>query len=364
MWNGITAYSYDSVYLVPRYSELRSRSEADISVEFLGRRFRAPVVPANMESVINVDIAKWLSENDLPYIYHRFGDTRAFIERANKENWKLISISVGVKDIDKDLLDWAVSNNLRIDWICVDVAHGNHILVKEMIALIKATYDVFSKTCPKIIAGNVATSDAVRDVKTWGADSCKCGISGGGACSTKTQTGFHLPMFSCAMECASDIDFPLIIDGSVRHNGDIAKAIVAVRKAWNGHSVPLVMCGSLFAACKDAPGENVYKKGQVDALASVLCSPRCATPESWGKAYETAKKESDVIGKRYHGSASRAQKGEDAHHVEGFEVELPCNGMTIEEKYREITESLQSSVSYAGGKTLTDLRNVDWVVVK
>ena len=67
------ALSYRDVYLVPRHSILKSRSEADISVEFLGRKFQSVWIPANMSSVINENIAHWLSENNYPYIMHRFG---------------------------------------------------------------------------------------------------------------------------------------------------------------------------------------------------------------------------------------------------------------------------------------------------
>ena len=92
---------YQDVYLVPRHSELESRSKADISVDFLGHRFNAPWLPANMESVVDEKVAHWLSENGYFYIMHRFGDTQKFVEKANKEGWKTISIGVGVKNEDK-----------------------------------------------------------------------------------------------------------------------------------------------------------------------------------------------------------------------------------------------------------------------
>ena len=165
--NDKPALSYRDVYLVPRHSILKSRSEADISVEFLGRKFQSVWIPANMSSVINENIAHWLSENDYPYIMHRFGDNRAFIERANRENWKLISISVGVKDTDRELLQWVVENKLRVDWITIDIAHGDSILMEEMIGFIKGLkfeggygWDIDSYT-PKIIAGNVDRKSVV-----------------------------------------------------------------------------------------------------------------------------------------------------------------------------------------------------------
>ncbi len=254
----MTALSYADIYLTPRYSTLRSRSDADVSVEFLGRRFALPICLSNMSSVINVDIAKWMSEHDMFYIYHRFTDTRAFVERANKENWRTISISVGVKQADKDILTLIAANKWCIDFITIDVAMGHHVLVKEMLAFIRSLGFALQGTQgwpTRIIAGNVATPEAVRDLALWGADACKVGVGGGKSCSTKDQTGFHVPMFSCALESCKDSPIPIILDGGIRYNGDIAKALVAGMSVC--HQAILVMAGSLFAACEDAPGETI-----------------------------------------------------------------------------------------------------------
>jgi len=349
--------SYQDVYLCPKYSELRSRSEADISVEFLGRKFKAPWLPANMESVIDIKQAKWLSENDYFYIMHRFSDNAKFIKTANEENWKTISISVGVKEEDRRLLEWCDENDFRIDFVTIDIAHGHSILLKEMIAYIKKYMPIEIK----VIAGNVATPEAIRDLTDWGADAVKIGIAGGAACSTKHQTGFHVPMFSCVKNCVAETmlrvahqnfvkrkvledfpdykaDFPrlipIIADGGVRENGDISKALVA--------GATMVMAGGLFAACIDAPGENIY--GGVMSV-----NPKIPPPP--------------IIAKKYHGSASAKQKGEHKH-VEGFEIEIPCNGLTYESKYQELTESMKSAVSYAGGKDLSAFKEVAYITIK
>jgi GMP reductase len=352
------ALSYSRVQLVPRYSELQSRSKADLSVEFLGRKYRAPWVPANMDSVINEEIAYWLSENDYFYIHHRFGNTQAFVERATRENWKLISISVGVNNDDKILIDWLGRGvesptmfrreKLRIDVVTVDVAHAHHALVRDMIEYIRQCLPH-----AKIIAGNVATPEAVRDLAVWGASAVKVGIGGGGVCTTRYQTGFHVPMFTCVRDCVrkggirvdasgcclneDHASVPIIADGGIRYNGDIAKALVA--------GASMVMCGGLLAACTDAPGENVYGDSYVTHTG---LGPR----EHNGK----------VTHKRMHGSASYRQKGEHKH-VEGVEINLPCNGLTYAEKYEEITQSLSSAVSYAGGSTVVAFKDVKWVEV-
>ena len=171
-------------------------------------------------------------------------------------------------------------------------------------------------------------------------------------------------MFTSALNCADEIrnnyyDFerfgpngriPLIFDGGIRDNGDIAKALVA-----GGGGNNLVMAGSLFAACIDAPGENVYSEEQKAE------ARRASLTEEWYQKH--IKREFLPVAKFYHGSASHIQKGEKKH-VEGVQLEIPCNGMTYSEKYQELRESLSSAVSYAGGNSLAAFKNVEWVSVK
>ena len=329
-----TYYSYQDVFLKPRYSEFHSRSEADTSITFGNQTFKLPVVPANMECTMNVDKAKYMSENDYFYIMHRFNkdknepantDNKKFIELANNENWKTISISLGVKNEDVDLIEHCISNKLRIDFLTLDIAHAHSVRMKEMLAYLNRRYrsDICTVERPFIIAGNVASAGAVVDLENWGADATKVGIAQGDACTTYGQTGFGAPMFSCIQECADIATKPIIADGGIRTNGDFAKALVA-----GGH---MVMAGSIFAACIDSPAETVYREIITNELSNKGAGKIIVKP------YKT-----------YYGSASAKNKGANVH-VEGRVVELECNKMTYAEKLHEITESLQSSISYAGG---------------
>lgn len=175
--------SYDDVLLIPRYSELESRELADTSVELCGYRFKSPVVPADMEDVINTSIAKFLSQNGYFYIYHRFGknsdnyeclDLLSFIGLAHTENWKLISVSIGVNDDTYKLLNDILKVKFRVDFFCVEVAHGHSFKVRNMIRYLKTNFPN-----AKIIAGNIATYEAYRDLAEWGADVVKVGIGQG-----------------------------------------------------------------------------------------------------------------------------------------------------------------------------------------
>jgi GMP reductase len=313
--------SYQDVLLVANYSELDSREHADTSVDLCGYKFRLPVVPANMQDVIDVDIAKYLSENGYFYIYHRFSNTFDFVIRANQENWKLISISIGVNQDSYDLLFQIKNSGLRVDFITIDVAMGHHLKVKNMLKTLKASF----KNKIKIIAGNVMTPDAVLDLTEWGADVVKIGIGQGSICTTRFQTGFSMPMFSCIQECKINkiqLDFskrynmvPIIADGGIQNIGDVAKALVA--------GSTMVMTGKLFASCIDSPAQIIDGK------------------------------------KQYRGSTSFTAKKHNKH-VEGKTIDLEAD-ITFVERLQEIKEALSSAISYSGGKDLNGFKKVKWI---
>lgn len=327
------AFHYKDIYLVPRLSNLTSRSEAKISLEWGNFNFSTPTIPANMQSVINEDLAFWCAENNIPYFYHRFGNTLEFVKKANQQGL-FTSISLGVKGGDRELLSQIKKEGLKVDMAVIDVAHGFSELVKIMIEEVKQ-YGIFT------VAGNIwGNRESIETLESWGADALKVGLSCGSGCTTYNQTSFGSPMFTAALEAGKWATIPLIIDGGIKTNGDITKAIRAVLEF--GNKAPLVMAGSLLAACIDAPGENIYET-------FVSTDPNSPLPK--------------ITHKKYHGSASAKQKGERKH-VEGKEVTLECNQMTYAEKYQEIKESLQSSISYAGGKSLIDIKEVEVVYTR
>ncbi len=331
---------YSDVVLVPKLSTIESRGTIDVSCKFGNQLFNLPVVPANMKTVIDADLARSLSDAGFFYIMHRFNMSNLrFVELANKENWKTISISVGVKPSDIEVIQRIAYDDLRVDYITIDIAHGHSTLMKNTIAEIKKNFG--DKTF--IIAGNVATSDAVKEITEWGADAIKVGIGQGSPCTTKDKTGFTMPMFSCMLECAKDADIPLIADGGVKCNGDVAKAMCA--------GADMVMVGGMFAECVDSPAENITKTLQTGFFTSEQFRPTNYKPE-----YK------DVCYKRYYGSASQFNKGHTKN-IEGVLREVPCNELTYLEKLSEMTMDLQSSISYAGGQNLKCLPNTEYLLV-
>lgn len=310
--SGTHALNYDEIYLIPKYSELETRKSADTSAVLGKNKFKLPVVPSNMKTVIHEEWAKWLSDNEYFYMMHRFDDiTVPFVKKANEENYKIISISTGVNEDSFDELSQIYKNNWKVDYITIDVAHGHHIKVKRRIEEIRKMFpSVF------IIAGNVTTPEGVGYLEEAGADATRIGIGPGKACTTKFQTGFHIPMFTAVQECAKYANKPMFADGGINHYGDFTKALVA--------GADWVMAGSIFAACDDSPALVVNGR------------------------------------KVYYGSASAYNKGHE-NHIEGTMLDLEPH-KSIEERLKEITQALQSSISYAGGKNLDAFKTTNYVI--
>jgi GMP reductase len=296
------------VFLKPNFNTIKSRAEIDTNVSFCGYNFKLPVLPANMKCCIDESTCELLDKNGYFYVMHRFdNDIQSFVRYANSRKFDVVSISIGIQQKDRNLLTAIAQSMMKVDFITIDVAHGHHSKVADQIKHIK---EILPAT--KIIAGNVATFHGVEYLHGVGADAVKVGIGGGYACTTKDKTGFTFPMFSCIIECAKDRDIPVIADGGVRCNGDIAKAITA--------GASMVMCGSIFAACSDSPAPLVK--------------------DANGRRY-----------KQYFGSASAHNKIEKKN-IEGTMKLMETDSFTYLEKFDEIKQDLQSAISYAGGCNL------------
>lgn len=169
-------FNYEHMNLVPRKCIVDSRAECDTYVQFGPQTFRVPVMPANMECVINEELAERLAEAGYFYVLHRFNVDVAAFSRHMKERDLFVSISVGVNEDSYELLRGLKAANLVPDYVTIDIAHGHAIKMERMIRWIKAE---MGPAVPFIIAGNVSTAEAVRDLESWGADAIKVGIGPG-----------------------------------------------------------------------------------------------------------------------------------------------------------------------------------------
>ena len=140
----------------------------------------------------------------------------------------------------------------KVDVIVVDTAHGHSKGVLDAVKEIKAAYPDL-----QVIAGNVATAEATRDLILAGADAVKVGIGPGSICTTRVVTGIGVPQLTAVMDCAEvgkEYDVPVIADGGIKYSGDIVKALAA--------GANTIMAGSLFAGTKEGPGEEVLYQGK------------------------------------------------------------------------------------------------------
>jgi GMP reductase len=251
---------------------------------------------------------------------HRFQpEKRMSFVKDMKERGLFASISVGVKEEEYKFIQQLAEEALSPEYITIDIAHGHSDAVIQMIQHIK-------KYLPHsfVIAGNVGTPEAVRDLERAGADATKVGIGPGKVCITKIKTGFGTGGWQLAALrwCAKAASKPIIADGGIRTHGDIAKSI--------RFGASMIMIGSLFAGHEESPGESVEKDG--------------------------------ILYKEYFGSASEFQKGEKKN-VEGKKMLVKHKG-SMKNTLIEMEQDLQSSISYAGGNKLEAIRNVDYVIVK
>ncbi|TFB14237.1 GMP reductase [Filobacillus milosensis] len=313
-------FDYEDIQLIPAKCIVNSRSECDTTVELGGHTFKLPVVPANMQTIIDEKIATYLAENGYFYIMHRFEpETRKQFIKDMQERLLIASISVGVKEEEYDFIDNLAKENLIPEFITIDIAHGHSDSVIQMIKHIKTQLPGSF-----IIAGNVGTPEAVRELENAGADATKVGIGPGKVCITKIKTGFGTGGWQLAAIrlCAKAASKPIIADGGIRTHGDIAKSI--------RFGASMVMIGSLFAGHEESPGVTVEKDGK--------------------------------LFKEYFGSASEFQKGEKKN-VEGKKMWVEHKGH-LPDTLTEMEQDLQSAISYAGGTQLNAIRHVDYVVVK
>jgi IMP dehydrogenase len=139
-----------------------------------------------------------------------------------------------------------------VDVIVIDTAHGHSAKVLDAVRAVKAKFPEID-----LIAGNIASADAARDLISAGVDAIKVGIGPGSICTTRIVSGVGVPQITAIMECASvakEQNIPVIADGGIKFSGDITKAIAA--------GADSVMIGSLFAGTDESPGEVILYQGR------------------------------------------------------------------------------------------------------
>ncbi|THF72558.1 IMP dehydrogenase [Cohnella fermenti] len=247
-----------------------------------------------------------------------------FPNAAKDEHGRLlVGAAVGVSKDTFERVDALVKSG--VDLIVVDSAHGHHINIVEMVGQIREKYPELT-----IVAGNVATGEATRDLIEAGASIVKVGIGPGSICTTRIIAGIGVPQITAIYDCATvarEYNVPIIADGGIKYSGEITKAIAAGASA--------VMLGSLFAGTEESPGESEIYQGR-----------RYKSYRGMGS-----------IGAMKEGSKDRYFQEDESKLVpEGIEGRLPYKG-PIRDTIHQLLGGLRSGMGYCGTATLEELKN-------
>ncbi|WP_097028070.1 IMP dehydrogenase [Clostridium peptidivorans] len=256
---------------------------------------------------------------------------RKFPNSAKDSKGRLLcGAAVGVT---KDMMERVKALvDAHVDVITVDTAHGHSKGVIEAVRTIKKEYPEL-----QVIAGNVATAEATKDLIEAGADCIKVGIGPGSICTTRVVAGVGVPQLTAVMDCVEEANkygVPVIADGGLKYSGDIVKALAAGAK--------VCMMGSMFAGCEESPGETEIYQGRsykvyrgMGSLAAMAC-----------------------------GSKDRYFQEDNKKLVpEGVEGRLPYKGF-VSETIFQLLGGIRSGMGYLGSKTLVDLYETARFVVQ
>ena len=328
------ALTYDDILLVPKYSEIETRNSIDLST-LVSRRYGIlkPYVASCMDTVCEYRMAIKMVEFGGVGCIHRFMTVEEQCEQVGKvmeyittnhmyENWGVmydnwhaeiqdipVMAAVGVSESDISRAESLVKCGANI--ILIDVAHGHHKNVKNMIQKLR---EVLPERID-IIAGNISTEESAIDLCEWGADGLRVGIGGGSLCTTRIQTGHGVPNVTSIIDCVKGSKVPVMADGGIRTSGDIAKALSI--------GADCVMLGSLLAGTKESPGK-IITKGD------------------------------GMLSKKYRGSASletKSSHGQSTRHVEGESTLIPYKG-SVDIIIEKLTDGVKSALSYSGSNNI------------
>ena len=212
--------SFDDVLLIPQYSDVKSRSEVNIESRLGTITFPLPIISSPMDTITETEMALAMDGVGGLGVVHRYCSIAEQVGFVSYEDVRAAAIGV-----TGDYLERASAlHGAGIRIFCLDVAHGDHVLMRDAIEKLKEEYG----EAVHLMAGNVASRDAYDRLSEWGADSIRVGIGGGSICSTRIQTGHGCPTFQSILDCAeSEHDTTIIADGGMRTSGDAVKALAA-----------------------------------------------------------------------------------------------------------------------------------------
>jgi IMP dehydrogenase len=308
--------SFDDVLIVPRYSEVRTRSSVDVSTTLGGIELKVPFVAANMDTVCGPKMAVAIDAvGGIGVIHRHIPLTERFASVAGN------TVNVGVAFGVNENLDTVISeaNRWRTPMLVLDIAHGHSKHALDALQYVRrgVNYDA------TFVGGNVATHEAVAAFASAGADVVKVGIGPGSVCSTRVVTGVGVPQMTAIEQCADAADrcgIQIIADGGIKRIGDAAKALAAGADA--------VMIGNMFAGTEESPGETI-----------------------------------EVSGKRYKHHRGMASSEAGSAYPEGVSGLVPVKG-SVASVVEQLTKGVASACSYVGAHNLAEFqRNAGFIEI-
>lgn len=315
--------TFDDLLILPQFSDIESRSEVSIASQLDSKlKLDIPIISSPMDTVTEHVMATTLAKKGALGIIHRYNSVDEQVDQVRKTEHSVVGAAVGVKDDFLERTQELVKAGAKV--ICVDVAHGDHISVKNALEKLET---IPERSKFHLMAGNVATGAGYKRLAQWGADSIRVGIGGGSICSTRINTGHGIPNMSALFDCVNarksadcGSNRPtLIIDGGIKTAGDMVKALAA--------GADFVMCGSLFAGTDESPG-------------NVLVNPNGS------------------LVKEYRGMASReAQMNwrNKSSSPEGISTFINYKGSVVD-IIDDLVGNIKSGLSYSGASNLCELK--------
>lgn len=231
-----------------------------------------------------------------------------------------VGAAIGIKKDFMERTDALVQAG--VDVLVIDVAHGHAVRVIEVIQEIKNKYPQMP-----IIAGNVATGEATKELIEAGADGIKCGVGPGSICSTRIVSGAGVPQLSAVQDCASvaqRYNVPIIADGGIKVSGDISKALAS--------GASTVMLGSLLAGTDESPGLMIIKNGDKFKVSRGMASFGAAMGRKHREKKKVDKELEEVV-------------------PEGVEAMVRYKG-SVREVIAQLVGGLRSGISYCGSNCI------------
>ena len=245
---------------------------------------------------------------------------------SNKDSLGRLRVAAAIGVGDREYERAKILAEAQVDALVVDTAHGHSKGVIEMVKKLKQQFPHID-----IVAGNVATANACKDLIDAGVDAIKVGIGPGSICTTRVVAGIGVPQFSAVFECAEYArkhGVPIIADGGIKLSGDVVKALAAGASS--------VMIGSLFAGTDEAPGEMVLYQGRAYKVYRGMGSLGAMALGSKDRYGQSAVED---LGKLV---------------PEGIEGQVPYRG-SLSSNIFQLVGGLRSGMGYVGAKNLNEL---------